>query len=173
MRTILSYIKKSSALVLLVLGIGFLTSCNKDIPSATPIPQPDQPISPTIGELLNNPSFSILKSAVVKAGLLPALSDPTLRFTVFAPDNNAFMSAGLSQAVINALPVSTVTGLVSYHVVPQSLPTASIPTSFPNLQYPTLLNPAPSVSALLRLTTFPSKRGSTSWVNNIDRKTHV
>jgi len=47
------------------------------------------------------------------------------------------------------------------------LTTASFPTSFPNLQYPTIINPAPTVSALLRLTTFPSKRGSITWDNNV------
>ena len=43
----------------------------------------------------------------------------------------------------------------------------SITATFPNFQYPSILNPAPQLSALLRLTTFPSKRSNGAWVNNI------
>ena len=57
--------------------------------------------------------------------------------------------------------------LLGYNTIPQALTTASFPTAFPNLQYPTIINPAPTVSALLRLTTFPSKRGAINWVNNV------
>jgi uncharacterized surface protein with fasciclin (FAS1) repeats len=59
-------------------------------------------------------------------------------------------------------------GLIQYHVIPQVVRPSTIGTGFPNFQYPTLLNPAPSVSALLRLTTFPSVRpGTGAWVNNV------
>jgi uncharacterized surface protein with fasciclin (FAS1) repeats len=166
----LFHIKKSRMLPFWVLaccsGLMF-SACNKDLEKAVPIPPPTQASSPTIADLLNDPNYSILKAAVVKAGMLPMLADASLRLTVFAPDNAAFAASGISLAVINALPVSSVAGLVGYHIVPQLLPSASIPTSFPNLQYPTMVNPAPSLSAFLRLTTFPSKRGTTSWVNNV------
>lgn len=142
-------------------------SCNKDLPLPTPIVPPEQPTSPTIASLLDDPNFSILKAAATKAGLLTTLADPTLRFTVFAPDDAAFTASGIPLAAIGALPEATVKSIVSYHVIPQLVKAADIPSSFPNLQYPSILNPAPTVSALLRLTTFPSKRGSVAWVNNI------
>lgn len=161
-------IKKACTTVLvLVAAVIALTACNKELPQAVPIEIPANGATPTIATLLNDPSFSILKAAVTKAGLLGTLDDPTLRFTVFAPDDAAMTASGISLDAIGALPVQTVTAIVMYHVVPQVLSAASIPTEFPNLQYATILNPAPSVSPLLRLTTFPSKRGANAWVNNI------
>jgi uncharacterized surface protein with fasciclin (FAS1) repeats len=56
---------------------------------------------------------------------------------------------------------------VSYHVIPQVIGSANIASSFPNFQYPSILNPNPAASALLRLTTFPSVRSNGAWVNNI------
>jgi uncharacterized surface protein with fasciclin (FAS1) repeats len=68
----------------------------------------------------------------------------------------------------NVLTAAQANGIISYHVIPQVIPASSISTGFPNFQYPTILNPAPSVSALLRLTTFPSVRpGTGAWVNNV------
>lgn len=154
-----------------------LSACNKLELDSVPLIQPTQETTPTIGTLLDNPDFSFLKAAVVRAGLAAApgtptlllqLSNPAQRFTVFAPDNNAFIASGIpSIAVINSLPVPQVFAIVSYHVVPQVIKAASIVATFPNFQYPTILNPAPSVSALLRLTTFPSVRSNGAWVNNI------
>ncbi len=143
------------------------TSCNKDLEEARPIPQPPQETSPTIADKLDDPSFSILKSAIIKAGLMDTLKTPSNRFTLIAPDNDAFIASGLSQAVIDALPAAQVAGLVSYNILPQVLADADIPVSFPNLQYPCIINPAPTVSPFVRLTTFPSKRGTSEWVNNI------
>ena len=154
-----------------------LSACNKLEIDPVPLTQPAQETTPTIGTLLDNPDFSFLKAAVVRAGLAAApgtptllqqLSNPAQRFTVFAPDNNAFKASGISsEVVINSLPVPQVFAIVSYHVVPQVIKAGSIRTTFPNFQYPTILNPAPSVSALLRLTTFPSVRSNGAWVNNI------
>ena len=154
-----------------------LSACNKLELDPVPLTQPTQETTPTIGTLLDNPDFSFFKAAVVRAGLAAApgtptilqqLSNPAQRFTVFVPDNNAFMASGIpSIAVVNSLPVPQVYAVVSYHIVPQVIKAASIPSIFPNFQYPTILNPAPQVSALLRLTTFPSVRSNGAWVNNI------
>lgn len=152
---------------LLFAGSFILMGCNKELPNAVPIPRPTDVTTPTLASLLDAAEYSILKSAVTKAGLMTNLANPANRFTIFAPNNDAFIASGVSQAVVDALPVAQVAGIVSYHVVPQLVNAASIPTTFPNLQYPTLINPAPAISALLRLTTFPSKRGSNVWVNNI------
>jgi uncharacterized surface protein with fasciclin (FAS1) repeats len=60
-----------------------------------------------------------------------------------------------------------VRSIISYHLTPGYLPAEQIPTTFPNLQYATFLNPAPQLSPLLRLTIFPSRRDNGAWVNNI------
>ncbi len=157
-----------------------LSACNKLDLDPVPLTAPTQETTPTIGTLLENPDFSFFKAAVVRAGLAAApgtptllqqLSNPAQRFTVFAPDNNAFKASGIpSEAVINGLPVPLVFAIVSYHVVPQVIGSASISAGFPNFEYPTILNPTTgtaSFNPLVRLSTFPSKRPGGAWVNNI------
>ncbi len=161
-------------LLLIVTAVSF-TACNKLALDAVPAPPPAQDTTPTLATLLNDPGFSLLKAVVTKAGLLPTLAAPTLRFTIFAPDDVAITASltpilppGVTPALyIASLDQATAKGLIQYHIIPQVIPAASIPSAFPNFQYPTLLNPAPAVSALLRLTTFPSVRSNGAWVNNI------
>lgn len=165
---------KNAGLLAVATCIGF-AACNKAPLAPVPLPQPVQGTTPTLATLLDNPdsSFTFLKAAVVRAGLLPNLSVPTLRYTIFAPNNAAFIASGIpSVAVVNSLPVATLNGLLSYHIIPQTITAASIPTSFPNFEYPSILNPTgtsgtPGYNALARLTVFPSRRGSNAWVNNI------
>ena len=154
-----------------------LSACNKLELAGVPNVPPVQGTTPTIATLLDDPNFSILKAAVIRASLaaptgtptlLQQLGNPAQRFTVFAPDDAAFIASGVpSAAAVGTLPVATVFAIVAYHVVPQEIRSGSIVTTFPNFQYPTILNPAPTVSALLRLTTFPSVRSNGAWVNNI------
>ena len=154
-----------------------LSACNKLELAGVPNVAPVQGTTPTIATLLDDPNFSILKAAVIRASLaaptgtptlLQQLGNPAQRFTVFAPDDAAFIASGVpSAAAVGTLPVATVFAIVAYHVVPQEIRSGSIVTTFPNFQYPTILNPAPTVSALLRLTTFPSVRSNGAWVNNI------
>jgi uncharacterized surface protein with fasciclin (FAS1) repeats len=133
-----------SIMPLFVLGVIGFTSCNKNVPEATPLPGPVQAGS-TIGEVLNtNANFSILRAAVTKAGLMTAVSDKNNLFTVFAPSDAAFTASGISLAVIN------------------------IATTFPNVQMPTaFIIPAPNTSPLVRFSNFPSRRAGNVWVNNI------
>jgi uncharacterized surface protein with fasciclin (FAS1) repeats len=145
------------------------TSCNKNVPEATPLTTPAGAGS-TIGEVLNtNPNFSILKAAVTKAGLMTAVSDKNNVFTVFAPSDAAFTLSGISSAVINALPAAQVAQIVQYHVIPgRKIMSTAIPTSFPNVQFPTaFVFPSPNTNPLVRFSNFPSRRGAQVWVNNI------
>ncbi len=167
---------KQSALLLAFAAL-FFTSCNKLELDPTPIDQPTQETTPTLATLLDDPNYSLLKAAVTKAGLMSALSNPSSRFTVFAPDDAAITASltpilppGVTPAIYinNVLSADDANKLISYHVVPQVLKAASITQGFPNFQYPTILNPAPSISALLRLTTFPCVRPTLgAWVNNV------
>ena len=161
---------KMRMMLFVVAGLFILQACNKEFEDIPSLPVTPAPTGSSLADIINNDtSYSFFKAAVTKAGMMSMLSNTSLRFTAFVPDNNAFRLSGIpSIAVLNAaFDVPTITGIVSYHIVPQLLPADQIPTSFPNLQYPTLLNPAPSVSALLRLTIFPSKRATGAWVNNV------
>jgi uncharacterized surface protein with fasciclin (FAS1) repeats len=95
-----------------------VSSCNKDKESS---PQ-------TIADVVNtNPSFTLLKAAVAKAGLGSALSTGTL--TVFAPDDAAFAASGITASTINSLSVADLTGILTYHVLGVKVMAADVPAS--------------------------------------------
>jgi uncharacterized surface protein with fasciclin (FAS1) repeats len=156
--------------VLLITAMTTL-SCNKDLPQPEPIIMQQQ-TGASIAEILNDPNYSILKAAVTRAGLTNLLSDKSAVFTFFAPDNAAFTLSGIpSTAVINAMRPGLLDTIIRYHIVGgQELSIVNIPTSFPNLQLPSSFVLAPPSATLppgLRMHIFPSKRGTTMWVNNI------
>lgn len=171
-------IKSAKKLLPLVGALLVLQACNKEFEDVNLTPpeinKPGAGGTMTLNEIINSDtSFSFLKAAVAKAGLNSVLSNPDLRLTLFAPDNDAFrrsfVAMGLppSEAVIGLLDTATVRSIVSYHLTPEYLPADSIPQTFPNLQYPTFLNPAPQISPLLRLTIFPSRTANGAFVNTI------
>lgn len=71
-----------------------------------------------VNHALNNPDFSILVQAVVKAGLVDALSAEG-PFTVFAPTNQAFnnLFTTLGVSGIEDLSAEQLTPILLYHVV--------------------------------------------------------
>ena len=148
-----------------------LSACNKVPLDPEPIKAPVQEQTPTLASLLDNTEFSFLKAAVVKAGLLPNLASTISRYTVFAPTNDAFILSGIpSIDVINSLPDASVAALISYHIIPQTIAATNISSDFPNFEYPTVLNPTTGTdkfNPLVRLTTYPSRRGEAAWVNNV------
>jgi uncharacterized surface protein with fasciclin (FAS1) repeats len=157
-------------LILATVATGVLmTSCNKDVPDPEPLPKPPIPTGNTIGQVItNDTTYSYLLAAVNRAGLADALFTQTLNFTVFAPNNAAFRASGIpSIAVINSLPVTTLQPLIQYHVLGGKVTAAGIPETFPNLQALTLFSPPGSPAPFVRLSNFPSRRGTQAWVNNI------
>jgi uncharacterized surface protein with fasciclin (FAS1) repeats len=113
-------------------------------------------------------TYSYLLAAVNRVGLSDALFTQTLNFTVFAPNNAAFRASGIpSIAVINALPLAQLTPLIQYHVLGFRVPAASIPETFPNYLALTLFAPPGAPAPFVRVSNFPSRRGSLAWVNNI------
>ncbi|MEO6329357.1 MAG: fasciclin domain-containing protein [Ginsengibacter sp.] len=159
-----------------------LPACNKEVeqfPESTPVAPPGPSLGETIAAIPNN---SLFYNLIVRSGLLPTINNKATTFTVFVPDNTAMKlfinaaSGGLvplnapdaifSGFISSSLPVSSAAGIVGYNIIPQLLTSAGIPSAFPNFQYATILNPAPSLSAFLRLTIFPASRNG-SWVNNI------
>lgn len=150
-----------------------VVSCNKDLPEAVPNPTPDaNQEATTIGqEISSNPDYSIFKAAASRVGILPVLSDASKVFTVFLPNNAAFIASGIpSEEVIDVLPIQTVGAIVQYHLIPgQQYGADKIPTTFPNVQLPTFMKigELPGTTVPIQMSIFPSKRGSNVWANTM------
>lgn len=174
--------KSKIGLLLAFSCILFFSSCNKGIYDI-PEPQVVPPTGSLLGDTLKgSPSDSLYYRLVVRSGLFNSMNNKNANFTLFVPDNNGMKffinaaSGGLvplnapdavfSQFISTNISVANAKAIVAYNTVPQKVPFESVPGNFPNLQYPTTFNPAPSLSALLRLTTFPSRMNG-NWVNNI------
>lgn len=158
-------IKKYTGMVLVVLALmSQITACNK-IPGVEEI-DTTPPEGTTIADVINNnPDYSLLKLAATKAGLMPLLSNPSSSLTLLAPDNTGFGYAGINEAVINALPAEQVAAILSYHIIAAKLPLASIPATYPNTEFPTLLQ-LPGAPAIIKMNIF-LQRGETTFANNI------
>lgn len=102
-----------------------------------------------------DPNFSILKTAVVRAGLADALNSGTL--TVFAPDNAAFAASGISEATVNALPLQDLTNILLYHAVGAKVLSTGVPAS-------------DTVNTLLTTNIYASKNANGVFVNGIKVK---
>lgn len=94
-------------------------SCDKDDDTMT---------TSNIAQIVStNPDFSILNTAITRAGLGSALSGGTL--TVFAPDNAAFAASGVTEAAVNSLPIPTLDSILKYHVLGTEVGSANVPVS--------------------------------------------
>lgn len=126
--SILSQALKHTMLVCL-LGLSvFISSCNNDDDN------PVTPAEPTIVDIAsNNSNFSILASAVVKAGLAETLSGTT-EYTVFAPTNAAFEAAGITQATIDGFADNdpALQEILLYHVLAGEVTASQVTTGVVN-----------------------------------------
>ncbi|MEO6681935.1 MAG: fasciclin domain-containing protein [Ginsengibacter sp.] len=170
----INQIKKytSSKLALLCATVFLAVSCNKDLPEAIPIEFPDaNPIAKTLGEeISSNPDYSIFKAAATKVGAMALLNDNTKRFTLFVPNNAAFIASGITADAIAALPAATVGAIVQYHIIPgKQFLAADIPSTFPNVQLPSYMKigELPGTIVPIQMSIFPSKRGNTIWANTM------
>ena len=115
---------KQTSLILIVLGIfstSLFSSCKKDDPIVTPTVK-------NIAEIVaSDANFSLLNQAVIKAGLVSALSSGSL--TVFAPDNAAFAASGITSATITSLTVAQVADILTYHVIGSKIMSTGVPAS--------------------------------------------
>lgn len=159
---------------LLAAGALLLGACNREFEDIGEAPTTPAPTGSSIGDIINNDtSYSSFKALLARAGAgAPALSNTSLRFTAFIPNNAAFRLSGIPSAAAVPLvfTVAQAIGITNYVVTPQSLPAEQIPTTFPNLQAPTLLNPTvgtPAFSPFVSLSIFPSRRANGAWVNNV------
>ncbi len=88
---------------------------------------------PTIVEILEKDpaNFSILKAALVKTDLLNTFRNPG-SYTVFAPKNSSFVTAGITEASIAAMTptqVATLKKQLQYHVLSVGTLSADFPTN--------------------------------------------
>lgn len=126
-----------------------------------------------------NSNYSVFTAALNRTGLYSVLDVANANFTVFAPDNAAFTASGLSLAVVNALPLSQLTPLINYHIIPnEKITAAQIPTTVPNVEKKSALDIAaiafipsiPTTSIPIKMSVFPSARTGGAWLNNIPLK---
>jgi uncharacterized surface protein with fasciclin (FAS1) repeats len=164
MKNIFKNIKKSVGIILVSTSI-LITSCNKGFEEVPTVSTPSS--VKTLAEIINSDAnYSILRDGLIRAGLMNQLAVQGTNVTIFAPDNNAFIASGLSAAVVAAVPLTTLVPLLQYHMVQTRLPGTSIPSTFPNVQMPSLLQ-LPGGNPLVRMNIFPAKNGTNYFVNNL------
>lgn len=170
---------------LMVMGAGFLLigACNKDVEQFPDITFQNNSGPGLATALAANTNYSLYNAVVAKSGMAATLNDSTRTLTMFVPGNAAVKQAIaiLTGGAVPATAADAVhlgfinsanftqldaAGIVGYNTIPQKVDFATLTHVFPNLQYPSLINPAPQLSALLRLTTFLSKTNG-NFVNNV------
>lgn len=115
---------KSALSVLFISVAAFLQSCDKDDDT----PKQDNITQVVVG----NADFSLLEAAVIRAGLADTLAN-TPNLTVFAPDNAAFLAAGLTEAVINTTSVDALKAILKFHVLTSKVASSAVPVG-PNAE---------------------------------------
>ena len=125
-----------SVLLFALSGIFVLSSCTKEniLEEGEPDNLAIESRSNTIVDIaLSNPDFSILVDAVVRAGLVDALSGPG-PFTVFAPTNTAFQAFLSANGFnnVNEVPVPLLTTILTTHVLSGEFFAANISTGYFN-----------------------------------------
>ncbi len=151
-----------------------LFSCNKDLPQAVPTPYVP-PAGQTVMQLLDGAGFSFLKAAVTRAGFTSLLSNNQNVYTVFAPDNDAFIASGIpSIDAINTLPVATLQSILNYHLIGgERYPAARITENYPNMYLQSMLMlqaPSATLPPGYRMPLCISRRGTNAWANQIPVK---
>lgn len=170
-------------LMVVVAGLFLVGACNKDVEQFPDITFQNNPAPGLATALAANANYSLYNAVIAKSGMAATLNDSTRTLTMFVPGNAAVKQAIaiLTSGAVPATAADAVhlgfinsasftqenaAGIVGYNTVPQKIDFATLTHTFPNFQYPSLLNPAPQISPLLRLTTFPSKTNG-NFVNNV------
>ncbi|RYZ27911.1 MAG: fasciclin domain-containing protein [Chitinophagaceae bacterium] len=172
-----------ASLFIAATAFALVTSCNKDVEDPTAIVTP-QPSGQSMLEYINaDANLTILKAAVARAStnttfgnsLNTILGDKTASFTFFAPTDAAFQAAftflGIPQTLgVNALRPGQLDTILRYHFTGGRVIGDTIGRRSPNVQLPTQLvlqAPNAAVPGGLRMSVFPSRVGTTYFVNNV------
>jgi uncharacterized surface protein with fasciclin (FAS1) repeats len=170
-------------LLVILSGVFFLTSCNKDLEQLAPIAKPVYPTGGGIAATLAaNPNYSMYSALITRAGMTATLNDSTKTFTVFATDNNGmriFVNAASGGAIpipapdatflgfiSTSLPAASAAGIVQYNTVGQRLLASGIGTSFPNYPFTSQIILDPT-QPFVRMPIFPVRGTPYSYVNNL------
>jgi transforming growth factor-beta-induced protein len=82
----------------------------------------------TVAEVvLFNKDFTVLAAALRRVDLLGAVSNPDAELTVFAPDNAAFVAAGITS--LDDFDDATLTAVLTYHVLGAKVLSTQLPES--------------------------------------------
>jgi uncharacterized surface protein with fasciclin (FAS1) repeats len=82
----------------------------------------------TVADVAIDNGFSTLVTAVVTAELLPALTNPFVNYTVFAPTNTAFdnLATALNTTVSGLLALPNLADILTYHVLGTEVPSSAV-----------------------------------------------
>ncbi|MBM3184845.1 MAG: fasciclin domain-containing protein [Bacteroidetes bacterium] len=82
----------------------------------------------TVADVAIDNGFSTLVTAVVRAELLPALTNPLANYTVFAPTNQAFdnLATALNTTVSGLLALPNLADVLTYHVLGTEVPSSAV-----------------------------------------------
>lgn len=170
--------KIKTGLLLLVASASIISSCNKE-PEQFAVTPPAPPSGNSIGTTIQT-TDNLFSKLVAKAGYTALLKDSTKSFTVFVPTDAAMqqlinvLSGGLVpigapasvyEGFISAnIPAASAAGIVGYNIVPQKVIMANLSTTFPNLQYPSILN----IMVIIIVVIKPDQFYVTHRLNNVD-----
>jgi hypothetical protein len=173
---------KGAALPLMAAVVVF-SACNKDLETPAPAPGP----SPVTGLTLGNaiaaiPDDSLFNRLIIRSGQSALLNNPATNHTLFAVNNQgmklfvnqasggavplAAPDATFSAFIANTIPAATAAGIIQYLTLPQRVASSQIPTTFPNLQRPTMIKLDPN-NPLVVMSAFPSKNSVGAFFNNV------
>jgi uncharacterized surface protein with fasciclin (FAS1) repeats len=82
----------------------------------------------TVVDVAIDNSFTSLTAAVIEAELLPVLTDPLAKYTVFAPDDAAFadLATALNTTVAGLLALPNLADILTYHVLGAEVPSSAV-----------------------------------------------
>ena len=168
---------KAGRLTVIAASLASLGACNKLYEPVPYTTYSEGDVANTVyKKLAANSNYSVFVSALVRTGIAAELDVANAKFTVFAPDNTAMATAGVTSTTVSALPLATLTAIINYHVIPaENIAAAQIPDAFPNAEKKSKLDIAttafvpsiPTTAIPIKMSIFPSRRGTAAWANNI------
>lgn len=177
------YIKNS--ILLLSLSMLLFQACNKEVEQFPDISAPAPNSQPAIAAAIAaDANFSLYNEVIKKSGYTDTLNNKNFKLTMFVPGNAAVKTA-VSMLTGGSVPANApdatvagfiqsanfpkelANGLVKYNTIYVDANISGLTQNALNLAFPTMVNPAPSVSPFARLSAFISKSPGLGYVNNV------